>query len=308
MMVMTLLGVVGFLLAKWKHFGERESQFLSYLLLYVVTPAMIVDTYNVPFDGEKLTHFLIMLGLSVLSFGLLIVFTSLLFGKPRSEEDDRIRSLDKMLIVYSNAGYIGIPIISAVMGQEAVFFLMVYILSFNTVVWIHGQFLMTRSISLKAVLSKPAVLASIFSLMLFLSPWQLPYVVGNTAHLLALLNTPVSMLIIGMVFALFKKPEGPLPTGRLTGITVLRLVGVPAFTLLALFLFRTFFASHPTLQMISMILLIVSACPAGLVTTSFALLYEKDYTYASFAVAITTALCIISLPLFVAMGENVLFV
>ncbi|MDY6306981.1 MAG: AEC family transporter [Oribacterium sp.] len=185
LIVMTLICVIGYLLAKWKHFGEKESQFLSYLLLYVVTPCLIIDTYNVPFDGEKLTHFLIMLGLSTLTFMLLILFSSLLFGKPKSEADDRTRSLDKMIIVYSNAGYIGIPIISAVLGQEAVFYLMVYILIFNTVLWIHGQYLMTRTISLKAVLTKPAVLASAFSILLFLSPWKLPYVVGSTVHLFA---------------------------------------------------------------------------------------------------------------------------
>lgn len=306
LLVMTLICVIGYLLAKWKHFGEKESQFLSYLLLYVVTPCLIIDTYNVPFDGEKLTHFLIMLGLSTLTFVLLILFSALLFGKPKSNADDRIRSLDKMVIVYSNAGYIGIPIISAVLGQEAVFYLMVYILIFNTVLWIHGQYLMTRTISAKAVLTKPAVLASAFSILLFLSPWKLPYVVGSTVHLFATLNTPLSMVVIGIVFACFQKPDEPLSVTHLVRITFLRLIVVPMVVLLLLFVSKPFFSSHPTLQLISIILLIVSACPAGLVATNFALLYKKDYAYASFAIAVTTVLCVVTLPLCTALGEALL--
>lgn len=306
LLVMTLIAVIGYLLARWKHFGERESQFLSYVLLYAVTPSLILDTYNVPYDPEKLTHFLIMLALSVGTFLLLILFSSVLFGKPSSEQDDKRRSIDKMVIVYSNAGYIGIPVISAVLGDEAVFYLMEYILVFNTVLWIHGQYLMTRTFSIKAVLTKPAVIASIFSILLFVSPWQLPYVVGSTAHLIGNLNTPLSMLVLGIVFAGFTKPEEPLPVARIARITLLRLVAVPLLVLLLLWLGRGFFTSTETLKMICIILLVVSACPAGMVATNFALLYKKDYTYASFVIAATTVLCVATLPLCTALGERLL--
>ncbi len=303
LLVMTVICVVALIFSRWKHFGEREGSFLSYLLLYVVTSCMIIDSYNIPFDPEKLILFLIMLLLSVLSFLLWILFSSFLFGKPKSEEDDKRLSMDKMAIVYSNAGYIGIPIVNAVLGEEAVFYLMVYILTFNVFLWIHGQYLMTRTFSLKAIVTKPVVIASAFSILLFLSPWQLPYVLASAVHQFASLNTTLSMVVLGISFAGLGGHMQSLPLSRIARLVLLRLVIVPMLMLLILFLCKPLLSFHPVLEVISLILLIVAACPVGMASTNFALMYHKDYTYSSLSIALSTMLCVITLPLCTAMGE-----
>lgn len=307
LLVMVLICLVGFLLARWKHFDGRESQFLSYLLLYIVVPCVCIDAYNMSFDRDEFSYVLIMLGLSLLLFLLVILFSSLLFRTPKSKEDDKRCSIDKMILVYSNAGYIGIPIINATLGESAVFYLTAFLLIFNSVLWIHGQYLMTHTITPRVIFTKPAVLGCIFSLILFISPWKLPYVAGNTVHLFASLNTPLSMLVLGIVFSEFHMHKEQLPVKHLVEVTLFRLFGVPMLVLFLLFLGRPFFSSTPTLQTLSLILLVVSACPAGMTATNFALLYKKDYDYASLVIAITTVLCVVTLPICTALGEKVLF-
>lgn len=305
LVIMTLICLVSFVVARAGHFGERESKFLSYLLLYMISPAMIISTYNRDFDAERWHFFLIMFGLCFATF-LIQIALSMLWGRPKDKEDDRRRSIDKVMVVYSNAGYIGIPIIQAVMGPDAVFYLMIYILVFNLVLWVHGQWLMTGAISVKAVLTKPTVISAILAILLFVSPFKLPFVVGETARILADLNTALSMIVLGIIFADFKKPESKLPVFRLALVSFVRLIAIPAFFIFLLWLLRSFFPDGTQMEVLRNILVIVVGCPAGMVSANFALLYDKDYQYASFAVAITTALCVLTLPVMVGIAEAIL--
>lgn len=307
LLVMMVLVFVSFLVAKAGRFGKSESQFVSYLLLYAITPAMMIDTYNVPFDPVRLKYFLIMLALSVSAF-LVYILCSTALGRAKSPEDDRRLAVDKMAMVYSNAGYIGIPIVKAVMGDGAVFYLMVYILTFNLMLWTHGLFLMTRRFSVKAVLTKPTVIAVVFAFLLFLCPFQLPSVPAQVADMLAEMNTPLSMVVFGIVFAGFRRPDRShaVPVARLVRVAVLRLLVVPALTLFVLWLLHGFWAGDEAMRMLSLLLVITSASPIGLVATNFSLLYDKDAEYASLAVALTTALCVVTLPLWVSLAEHAL--
>lgn len=55
-----------------------------------------------------------------------------------------------------------------------------------------------------------------------------------------------------------------------------------------------------------MIIVIVSACPCGISMTSFAVLYDKDYSYASLAVSVSTIISVATVPLFTSLAEKVL--
>jgi predicted permease len=305
LLVMMCIVVVSFLVAKKNHFGEKESHFLSYLLLYVIAPAMIIDAYNIPYDASKMHYFLIMALFSAGNLGVLILL-SLTIGKSKNAEEDRHKPLDKLGVVYCNAGYIGIPIIQAVMGKDAVFYLMVYILVFNIFMWIHGQYLMTKSISFRQIITKPTIIAAIFSILLFITPWKLPYVVGETVHLIGDLNTCVSMILLGILFATFEKPkEGEkFPTGSLVRLSFLRLIISPLISIVIFYCFRGFFAGDEILRMLLLVIVIVAACPCGVTMSSFAVMYDKNYSYATLAISLTTILCVGTVPLFTALAEK----
>jgi len=307
LLVMMLIVLVSFFVSKKSNFGDKESHYVSVLLLYVVAPAMIIDAFNIPYDSQRMRYFLIMTVLTLMNLGLLILL-SLFFGKGKDEVSRKRIPLDKMGVVYSNAGYIGIPIIMAVMGKESVFYLMAFILAFNVVLWIHGQYLMTRTISFKAIITKPTVLGSLFALVLFASPWTLPPIIGNAVSLLGDLNTALSMMLLGILFANFKRPVGSekFPLWQIARLCVARLVLSPLLMIGLFFLLRPFWGGDQQLRTLMMIIVIVSACPCGISMTSFAVLYDKDYSYASLAVSVSTIISVATVPLFTSLAEKVL--
>ncbi|MFA6735250.1 MAG: hypothetical protein WCS71_09160, partial [Sphaerochaetaceae bacterium] len=163
---MLLLIGLSFGVSRLMHYGDKEAQYLSFLLLYVIAPAIVIDPYNIPFEPERFHNTLVMLLFSLCGMLLLIGLSQFV---PRKHADASLAAIDRMGTVYSNCGYIGIPIVQAAMGSEATFYIVPYLLMFNTIFWIHGQYVMTGHLSVKAVVTKPMIIGSLFAFLLFVS-------------------------------------------------------------------------------------------------------------------------------------------
>ena len=54
------------------------------------------------------------------------------------EKPLRLNSIEKVSIIYTNAGYLVIPLVSAVLGEEWVFYTTAFLLVQNLLTWTHG--------------------------------------------------------------------------------------------------------------------------------------------------------------------------
>ncbi len=229
-------------------------------------------------------------------------------------------SLSKIGIVFTNSGFIGIPLINGVFGSEGVFFLMGYILVFNVLLWIWGEWLMTGTMRPLKILTNPNVLACAAGLAVFCLPFKTPYVIIEPLKMIGACNGAASMILLGLLFASFggaKEKSGQdknaaaspahafsrpivLPLAR---DVFLRLVVCPLILLAAtLFAMRAFsFVSE--IQLIMSVLFIAASCPVGMSVSSFAVVFKKDADYASLLVAVSSAACVVTIPLLVALLE-----
>ena len=329
LLVMAIIVVISFFFSKKNRFGKKESQYLSRILLYVINPCMIVSTFDVEFSGQKLKA----LGLAVaVSFAFhlaMIVIASLLFARKKAESQNSLQdqkagrsedcsqnqnslqdqeagrdSLSKIAIVFTNSGFIGIPLINGVFGGEGVFYLMGYILVFNVLLWIWGEWLMTGTMRPLKILANPNVLACAAGLAVFCLPFKIPYVIIEPLKMIGACNGAVSMILLGLLFASFDAAaEWKLYAKPLARDVFLRLLVCPLFLLFAtLFALRAFaFASE--IHLIMSVLFIAAACPVGMSVSSFAVVFKKDADYASLLVAVSSAACIATIPLLVALLE-----
>jgi predicted permease len=112
---MLLLIGLSFGVSRLMHYGDKEAQYLSFLLLYVIAPAIVIDPYNIPFEPERFHNTLVMLLFSLCGMLLLIGLSQFV---PRKHADASLAAIDRMGTVYSNCGYIGIPIVQAAMGRR----------------------------------------------------------------------------------------------------------------------------------------------------------------------------------------------
>ena len=82
-------------------------------------------------------------------------------GAVKDKEEARRRVL-QFATVFSNCGYMALPLQSAILGQTGVFYGAAYIAVFNLVNWTYGLFLMGGSevkFSIKKILINPGVIA-----------------------------------------------------------------------------------------------------------------------------------------------------
>ena len=263
---MFLILLVGVLAIRTKTVSPGLTQGLSSLLLNIVMPCMILMSYQVEFDFLLLQGLALTAGLSALSFGAAIAVARLAV---REGPDSAV---EKLAIGYSNCGFIGIPLANAVLGSQGVLYITAYILIYNLLIWSHGVLLMKGSAgTLRETvrnLIQPSLVAILVSLVLFLANVRLPAVLANPLDMLGDMNTPLAMLISGMNLA-GSDLWGSLRRPRPYQIAALKLLVIPLLTALILRLF------HPD-PLISMTIVLATACPTGAMGTMFAVQYHKN--------------------------------
>lgn len=143
--------------------------------------------------------------------------------------------------MYSNCGFIGIPLVQSILGNEGVLYLTAYMTVFNFFSWTHGIMIMTGTFSLKELkkgLLSPMIFASILGVMFFFGRIHIPYLLLDSMNYVAGMNTPLAMLIAGISVAQTDLLS-MLRNRKLYLISASKLLLMPALLLVVLALFRS---------------------------------------------------------------------
>jgi len=298
-----LIAVLSFAFSRKQKFTGSESEFLSRLLLFFVNPCLIINAFNIPYDQQKM-HRLLAVILICAGVHLLLTLVATAFMRSGTASGRMLDGLDRVGVVFTNCGFIGIPLINGVFGPSGVFYLMGYIVVFNVYLWIYGEYLMSGHVNWIKVATNPNVAAVAAGLVLFCLPVKLPELIAKPLSLIAELNTALSMILLGMLFAGFKKSSGSVSyAARVVKISVVRLV-VCSFVVLG-FLYGIYrlFPGADGLREILFVVYVASLCPVGMSASTFACVFKKDASYTSLIVSVTSVLCIVTVPLFVKLAE-----
>lgn len=283
-----LLMAVGFILVKRKQLSAGSLAQMSHLLLFVVCPCVIINSLQAAEQDAGLLRdigitFLITLTYYVISgIGAMFLFR-------RTPEDTAI-SL-RFGVIYANVGFMGIPLIQAVLGDRAVIFTVVAVACLNLCQWTQGVILMggRQEISPRKALLNPGVIGLAVGLLLFLSGLRLPSVLNTTVGFLADLNTPLAMVVIGGQMASANLLE-TFRRRELYAVSALRLVAIPLLMALVLLPFRL----SPLVYCTAVIL---SGAPSAGTTSIFAQQFHRDAVSAAQLVSLSTLLSILTLPI-----------
>ena len=289
--VLFLLIACGTVAVKTGVLKPEHKHPLSNLLVYLVVPAMIVNSYRMEFSAEILHNLLAAFGMSVLSIFIGTVLTLALTARRK----DRRAPIFRFACVFSNAAYMGFPLISALFGSEGLLYASAYVTVFNILLWTMGYGMVSGSSSPKAVannlLHTPVFYALVAGLAIYLLQIPLPSLIAQPIELLAGMNTPLSMLITGMLIAAgdLKSIVGDRHIWKLAAV---RMLLIPA---VCLGVFALLGLVH--LGMSAQVVLLLECCPAAAITSVFAVQFGHDEHFAAGCVVLTTLLSIVTLPL-----------
>ena len=293
---MCLIALGGFIFAKIFKVEDSQQKVLSKLLLYFINPFMVVKSFNLEFNSDKLVQ----LGF-VFAVALVIHLIMILIGFFSSKEQ-----VDRLVVCFTNCGFIGIPLIRGVFGDEGVFYLMGYLVVFNITIWTYGYYIMCGFINLKKIITNPNIIAVIIGIAIFCSPWTLPEIIARPVIMIGDTNTAMSMLLIGILLANFKPSDGKLYALKIAKVSLFRHVVCALVNIGVLFVVWKLFPNMPDCRTLLFVVLICSMCPAATTIPGLAVLFNRDETYASLTVSFTSVLCMFFLPAFVALAELVI--
>lgn len=298
MIIMFVIVIIGMICYKRKNITEESNKSLSAIVLNIVNPAVILVSYQEEFNTKLMLGFLYSLLMAAISFLIAILISTILMPKMNNKD----YNIERVSITYSNCGFIGIPLVNALVGPVGIFYLASYLSIFNLLLWTHGVSLMSREgkkFNLKSIIS-PCIIAVIVGLLFFVLQIRLPEVLKRPIELIAGMNTPLAMMAAGVSIAQTKL-FASLKKRRVYYISIIKLILVPSLFIVAFLPFSLWVDKN-----ILITILIATACPVGASGTLFAIRYNGNAAYASELFGVTTILSAISIPFIMVVSSLVL--
>lgn len=292
--IMFALMLLGLLLSRRGMITEQGSRDLSNVLLYAVIPCVILRSYMSEFSTEKLRAMGLSALIAVIAFTASIAVAYLTCGTRHR--------IENFAVAFGNAGFIGIPLVTAVFGPEAAFYVVSFSTFANLLQWTYGIVIISgkkETMNLRMVFVNPVFISMVIGIALFVLQPTLPTVVTGTIGYIADGNTVLAMIILGYYLSKVQL-RGLFADVRLYLFSALRLLVIPAVTILVFLPFP--FARGE----ITLITLIAAATPIASSTAIFAQKFDQDYRRAVSYVCLSTILSVATLPLVMLFAERLL--
>ena len=288
MVILFLVMIVGYIANKVKILDKELNQKLSSLVLNVTSPALILYSVSEPVEGDLNTVLQIFL-LSVAVY-VVLPFIGIFFARilKVAKED---RNLYQFMTIFSNIGFMGYPVIQAIFGKEALFFASICNLVFNIFCFSYGVFLISGagkvSFDYKKLIN-PGIIFSIIAVVIYLTKWQMPVIIGETSDLVGSITTPLAMMIIGSSLAEIPIKE-VVSDIRIYIYTIIKQIIMPS-----LFWWVLKFIVHDA--MVLGVLVVLIAMPVGTIAIMFCNQFGGNTSLASKSIFITTLASVFTIP------------
>lgn len=293
-LVMLILMLIGALSAKTGLISASANKDLSKFVLQVVNPVVIFMSYQTELKAELVKKLLLTFALSALAMAVMLV-GAYLFIRPREGSNTEI---ERFSSIYSNCGFMGIPLVNAMFGMEGVFCLTAFITVFNLTVWTHGVILITGEKDVKSVLKvlrSPMMIAIAVGLLAFFLKIRLPEIPSKALGYISELNTPLAMVVSGVTISQTSFAGIVKKTG-VYRVCFSKLILLP-------FILIVIFSLLPIDEQVRMTVLVAAAAPPAAMCTLLCIRSGKDSLYASEIFTAGTILSVITLPIVVKFTE-----
>ncbi len=309
--VMFLMLVMGFFARKIGWIDDLASKRLSTLIIKIGQPMMIIDALvNVEYTNENLKQGLLILGIG---FFLHLLMALIAFPLCIPYKDLNERKITEFSLIFTNCGFIGLPILGAIFGDIGKFYGAFYLISFNIFMYIWGLMILGRKRDDIPMTPKKALLnfgsfPSAIGVVLYLlrNPALNNPLIGTViddAFLmlfvkLASLCLSVSVLITGALLAT-RTPKQLFCSGKIYLFSLFKLILIPALA----FLVCKLLGFSDDIVMFSTA---VTALPTASIISMFYETYDISPGYASQTVGVSSMLCLVTLPLVLTLADKVL--
>ncbi|OXZ33316.1 malate transporter [Finegoldia magna] len=298
-LIMFVFMSMGYIFAKTGFFSRETIREMTGFVMYVVGSSVIINAFNRPVTPVLLNNFTMTAFAAVVLMGSSILISHFLFKFDRFSKNENL-STYKFASVYSNCGFMGIPLIEALFGADGTFFAIPYLAVFNILLWSHGIGLYEMNgngkIQWNKVVKNPCIISSVLGFVLFFFGviYKMPNVVTKPVFYLASMNTPLSMIIIGANFVSITEP---FHRDKMAWeVSFIRNILFPLIYIAILFVI-------PMKTDAKIATLAMASAPIAGVSVLFCLMFDKSTDFPSRALCLSTIFSVVTLPVIISIGS-----
>lgn len=287
-----LLVLIGYIFGRIVKPAEQARGLLSALVLNISVPASILaGTADADFNAIKGD----MLLLIAISVGITLVTLLLSFPLSRLLEpkDALKRAVTQAAMYFHNYGFLGWPVCYMLLGTTGLLYAVLFSLPLNMLLYGITPMLLSRvqpGVRLfdKHMLINLPFYATLAALALLFAKVQLPGFMANLLNMLGSTQTPLAMMVVGMLLATVRLAD-VMHGVKVYGFSAIRIGLLPllAFGVLKALGFSGLLLSVPVL---------ITAMPAGAMSVVLVQRSGLDAVYASRLVVVSTLFSVITIP------------
>ena len=201
MQVLTLFLMIGigYVIGIKKKIKESSQADITWLMTRVALPCAIIKSMNLDATPDFLKRIGFALAVIVIVTIATAAISLLLFRSHKQEQ----RSVLQMGIVYSNSAFMGIALVQAVLGDEAIIYATLIMIVETVLMLIHCEITMSQGgkPNLKKAFLTPGVIGFVIGLVIMLTHITLPGPITSTINTMGNMNTPLAMILVGLQIA-----------------------------------------------------------------------------------------------------------
>ena len=291
--IMFILIGIGIIVLKKGIVTIESTKNYSNFLLMIVTPALIINAYQRELVKEQLEGLIFSFILAIIFHILSIIVVKLIIRKRKSTD----YKVEQMGAIYSNCGFMGFPVLSALLGQDGMLYGTAFVGVFNIFLWTNGISLLSNDtkLSIKKIFLNPGVIGVIVGLILYFTQIKLPSVIGESIGYIASLNTPLAMIITGAFLANVDM-KATLKNINIYKSVLLRILILPLMMLILIKItnFENWISGG---YQVALSHILSCSCPAASSTILLVTKMNLNSEHGAELVAISTLLCVITIPI-----------
>lgn len=294
MVIILIMISIGYYVSKKGYMCDKGAKDISFLILNVTSPAYVISC---AFSDEEIQishHDILMAAvLAVVLYIILIIFGHTLPYILRAKKEDRV--MYALLSIYSNVGFIGIPVSAAVLGQESLVYVTIFNIIYTILFYTHGNIVLLRDVEgadtkLKVTsFINIGTIAATITIFLFWFNIKPPMIIEDTISYTGRATTFLAMIVLGHSFA-------KLPIRKLIGnvrIYLMIAIRYLVFPIVVVLILKSMFGNNIMVQTMALMF----AVPAGNSPIMLATEYGINTDILSSGILVSTVLSVITVTL-----------
>lgn len=310
MLVLLVMMLVGYLVFRIGWLDNNACSRMSKIVVNVLNPCLMV--YGVlgkeaHLDGNMLGQTLLLVAIY---YGVLVLLSGPVASFLHVKREHY--NLYRLMLIFSNVGFMGIPVISSIYGRESMLLIAFYNLGYNLLLYTYGIYLAGKGSQVKAEaeageglpaasgraaengmswkkLINPGVASCIAAIVIFVSDMAVPESVCTFFDYVGNAAVPLSMILIGASVAQGGKKEF-FTDKKMYAFMAIKMLAIPIAAALLLRLL-------PWHSMVEGVFILMLAMPVGSIVVMLATESGNDTIECTKGSILTTLVSVLTIPI-----------